>query len=93
MSILGKAEEIVNGERQATYGGAFGNHQRIANLWNAYGDGKYQSWQSINPVDVAIMMMLLKVARLEESPSHEDSYVDIAGYAEVAYRCVTKKDS
>ena len=36
---------------------------------------------SFNSYDVAVMMALLKVARLSNSPNHMDSWVDLAGYA------------
>ena len=35
----------------------------------------------ILPETVALMMALLKVARLIKSPEHLDSWVDLAGYA------------
>ena len=35
----------------------------------------------IPPETVALMMALLKVARLIKSPEHLDSWVDLAGYA------------
>ena len=31
--------------------------------------------------DVAVMMALLKIARISENPQHMDSWVDLAGYA------------
>ncbi len=33
------------------------------------------------PRDVAMLMILLKIARLAETPNHRDSIVDIIGYA------------
>ena len=35
----------------------------------------------IEPEDVAIMMGMLKIARLASNPQHMDSWVDLAGYA------------
>jgi len=86
MNILEKANELVNGDRQQDYGDPKENHQRIANLWNAYccrGD----SYMRFDPHNVAIMMMLVKVARLMNTPEHEDTWVDIAGYAQVGKWC------
>ena len=37
----------------------------------------------IHPYDVAMMMMLVKVARLMHSPGHQDSHIDLAGYASI----------
>jgi hypothetical protein len=36
--------------------------------------------QTVTPEQVALAMTCLKVARLIETPDHEDSWVDIAGY-------------
>lgn len=81
MSILTKAEELINGQRAIDYGDARENHQRIADLWSAYkwpeGDEPY------SPEDVAVMMILLKIARFMENGYHEDTVTDIAGYAGV----------
>lgn len=74
-SILDEAKAIVGGGRQEDYGGPEDSFQRIADLWSAY-DGTH-----FTPVDVAIMMALLKIARLESNPKHHDSWVDLAGYA------------
>jgi hypothetical protein len=35
----------------------------------------------LKPADVAQMMALMKIARLENDPSHLDSWTDLAGYA------------
>lgn len=74
--LLAKATTIVTGERDAQYGGPEDSFGRIAKLWTAY------LGTDIGPEDVAIMMMLLKVARLGSSGYQSmDSWIDIAGYA------------
>lgn len=80
-SILLKAEEIINGQRAKDYGDARENHQRIADLWNVY--LQMEPDESIAPEDVAVMMILLKIARLMENGYHRDTVTDIAGYAGV----------
>tara|TARA_Y100000356_G_scaffold134000_1_gene142243 strand:+ start:112 stop:417 length:306 start_codon:yes stop_codon:yes gene_type:complete len=86
-SVLNKAIEVINGARADDYGNAQENHERIANLWNVYLEDMY----AIKPRDVAVMMMLLKVARISEAIRYDhkevdtsDSFVDIAGYAALA---------
>ena len=71
--ILNWAAEVVR-DRAGTYGKPEDNARRVAALWNAYLENR-----TITPVDVGIMMALLKVARLAESP-HRDGFVDGAGY-------------
>ncbi len=78
--ILDKAKTIVTGQREQTYGGPEKSFQTIADLWNAY-LSRDSFIVQLTPADVAAMMVLMKVARLSASPDHEDSWVDIAGYA------------
>ena len=94
--VLEQAKTIVNGERDEEYGVPENNFGRIARLWSTYLDEP----DRIGPEDVAIMMMLLKVARLRSSFYESmDSWVDIAGYAacgaEIAsrsYKMPTKRE-
>ena len=74
---LDTAAKIVQGQRQFDYGDKYQNHENISKLWSAYLDYK------ISANDVAICMMLLKVARLKHRPT-EDCYIDMAGYAAIA---------
>lgn len=76
--ILNKAAKAISGERDEHYGSPEDNFQRIANLWTAYYGRPFTA------IDVAMMMILLKIARTVYDPSHEDNYVDIAGYAACA---------
>lgn len=66
-------------QRHATYGSPKPNFDRITGLWNAYKTPGMDVM--FTAADVAIMMALVKVARLMETPDHVDSWVDIAGYA------------
>lgn len=68
-------------DRGLNYGRPEDNFQRIADLWNTYIAGKRDPMEGITPLDVAMMMTLMKIARLQNSPGHLDSWVDIAGYA------------
>lgn len=80
-ALLEKAIEAV-ADRGLNYGAPEDNFQRIANLWNAHLEnrGLRSDW-ALTPVDVANMMALMKIARLEHQPSHRDSWVDLAGYS------------
>lgn len=80
-SVLMEAEEIVNGARRGAYGHPENNFGRIADLWNAYLRGKPDGPMPITPQDTALLMVLMKIARLLETPVHRDSVVDICGYA------------
>lgn len=77
--ILDKAIDCVSGQRVTDYGKPEDNFMRIARLWNAYLDTPL-----IDAKDVAIMMALLKIARIKGGNGAEDSFVDLAGYAACA---------
>ena len=76
--ILDRAKAIVTGEREKQYGKLEDNFAIIAELWSAYTGYKF------SPVDVAMMMALLKVARIKTGVGTVDSFVDLAGYAACA---------
>lgn len=73
--ILQKAEQCVCGRREQDYGSPEDNFQIIADLWTAYKGAPF------NSEDVAMMMALLKIARIKSGTATEDSFVDLAGYA------------
>ena len=76
--ILDYALFAVNGIRQKQYGKPEDNFAVIAKLWTAY------KGESFTPLDVAMMMALLKIARIRTGVGTVDSFVDLAGYAACA---------
>jgi hypothetical protein len=87
-NILQEASKDVYGPRQAAYGHPRENFERTARLWNGYLFAKGSTDLLLAPEDVAHMMVLLKMARLIQTPDHRDSWVDIAGYAAAGARSV-----
>lgn len=76
--VLDDALRIVSSDRNKEYGEPEDNFSRIAALWEAFQGRQFTS------TDVAIMMALVKVARIATSPGKLDHYVDLAGYAACA---------
>lgn len=77
--ILNAAIKTVCEERQDSYGTPEDNFAIIAGLWSGYlGDVMLEA------EDVAIMMILLKIARIQTGTFKPDNYIDIAGYAACA---------
>lgn len=72
---LRTAETCVCGKREQDYGSPEDNFKIIADLWSVY------KGVSFSPVDVAMMMSLLKIARIKSGGGTGDSFVDLAGYA------------
>ena len=91
-NYLHKAYEVSGqqGARGNTYGTAEENFQRIANLMTAQlglVEELPNSGCLTRPLtveDVALLMIQVKVSRLANSPTHADSWVDIAGYVNCA---------
>ena len=79
VQVLDTAKEVV-AERGKPYGAPKENFNRIAELWNA-ALGTETLKEPLCATDVATMMILLKISRLAVTPDHEDSMVDICGYA------------
>ena len=79
--VLSEAERCVCGKREQDYGTPEDSFNIIADLWAVYLKGCGVSIDFLESHDVAIMMALLKIARISENPQHMDSWVDLAGYA------------
>ena len=78
--ILAEAEKCVCTDREQAYGSPENNFSLIARLWREYLD-------TDNPItahDVAMMMALLKIARIATGKPKTDNYIDLAGYAACA---------
>jgi len=72
--ILDTAKAYVTKDRAADHGDMENNFSRIADYWSVHLD------YPVHPTDVAVMMTLLKVARINSNPKHPDNWVDGAGY-------------
>jgi len=83
-SILDTAKEYVTKDRAADHGDMEDNFQRIAEFWSVHLD------QLIDAHDVAVMMTLLKVARIKSNPYHMDNFIDGAGYLACGGELVSK---
>lgn len=80
--ILEAARVCVCGEREQDYGTPEDSFALIGKLWAAYMGVPF------TPKDVAMLMALLKVARIKAGDK-ADSFVDLAGYAACAGEIAT----
>ena len=78
--VIELVTQAVMSDRNQDYTPPEQNFQRIADLWNVYLEGRTE----VTPYDTSIMMVLVKVARIMQSPHLVDHLVDIAGYAACA---------
>ena len=90
-SVLDTAKQYVTKDREATHGDMEDNFESIGMLWEQYFSYEW----SFSPTDVAVMMALLKIARLKSNKDNPDNYIDACGYmacaGELALKKVTKK--
>ena len=77
--------KVALNSRGQHYGKVLENHNRIAKIWSLI------IGSEVTEEQVALMMVGLKVARLIETPDHQDSILDIAGYAAVMSECIEEK--
>ena len=85
-TVLEEAERLVSGDRNDCYGHPRVDFDCIAAMWSAYLWKLQQGgWKPICGRDVAMLMILLKVAREAHAPKR-DNIVDIAGYCRCAER-------
>jgi len=82
--VLDTAKQYVTKDRAADHGDMEDNFQRIAEFWSVHLD------QLIDAHDVAVMMTLLKVARIKSNPYHMDNFIDGAGYLACGGELVSK---
>jgi class 3 adenylate cyclase len=78
--LAAEAVKIVTGARRGAYGEPELNFERIARYWTAHMQNTGRA-VVITAADVSPMMRLMKEARLDETPDHYDSHLDLIGYA------------
>ena len=69
------AGHLISKDRDKEYGPADRNFDDIAQSWSIH------FGIPITAIDVVIAMIDVKIQRLKHNPTHEDSWVDICGYA------------
>jgi len=83
--FLDEAEKLINGQRAKEYGPAKFNHERIAKIWSVVLGVEVTAQQ------VVACMVGVKLARLAESMEHDDSWIDIIGYAALGGEIINDK--
>lgn len=73
-AILDTAKDYVTRDRAAQHGDMERNFELIARYWELH------LGYPVTAADVAIMMSLLKIARLRSAPGNPDNWIDGCGY-------------
>lgn len=76
--LLEQAKQIICHDRQDVHGRPEDTFHLISEYWTCY------LAHPISAADVAVMMTLFKVARLQKNPGHEDNVTDGIGYLAIA---------
>lgn len=85
-SLLPEAQEITNGDRNASYGSPIENFRNIASMWTILLAHRLKEHEVITPREVADLNIAQKLSRNIASPKR-DTYLDIAGYAKCGEAC------
>ena len=90
--LLTDSASIIDGDRNTQYGDPIDDFSLTAKMWESYLRRIMVTRKTeevyIDPHDVAVMMLLVKVSRLTQSPEKYDHWMDIAGYAGCGWECV-----
>lgn len=84
--LLDIAKQLITQDRQDIHGRPEDTFHLISEYWTVY------LAHPISPADVAVMMTLLKLARLQKNPNHEDSVVDGIGYLALAGELIKRSE-
>tara|TARA_R100001460_G_scaffold13112_10_gene29691 strand:- start:8711 stop:9145 length:435 start_codon:yes stop_codon:yes gene_type:complete len=82
--VLDTAKGYVTKDRAADHGNMENNFSTIGKYWSVH------LGVDVSATDVAVMMTLLKAARIKSNPSHPDNWVDACGYMACGGELVSK---
>ena len=80
--VLDMAKKTITQDRQDVHGNPESTFDVIADLWNGF--LKQLPRDELTSADVAMMMILFKVARYTRNAEHMDNVVDLLGYGAIA---------
>lgn len=81
---LEKVRHVICHDRQDTHGKPENTFELIASYWSIYLGSETNVQSEICAADVAVMMALFKIARMQVNPAHQDNIIDGIGYLAIA---------
>ena len=90
--LLEEAADLIDGDRNISYGSPTQNFQNIADLWTTRFSHMLKDGAKFTAADVADAMILVKVAR-NIANTKRDNFADIAGYAGCGYEATLPDES
>lgn len=82
VALLEDAIKLTAGPRNADYGKPLDNMRNTAEIF------KGMTGIDMTPEQAALFLVAVKLARLRQTPNHEDSFTDAAAYVAIAFECV-----
>ena len=89
-SILTEAQGLVHGDRNADYGHPLDDFSRTAAIWTVLLGGKLKDGARIEPEDVGLCMVGVKLSRQINQPKR-DNLTDAAGYCETVRMVIDER--
>lgn len=89
-TILERAKQLTEGDRNQTYGEPKPNLQCFADMINAYLECKTINEGEVGKLtatDASMILVLLKISRVAANPQHADNFVDMAAYSGIGGEC------
>ena len=84
-AYLDQAKHTVCNDRQDIHGAPENTMELIASYWNTYLAQENKGYVVILcGADVAVMMTLFKISRIQVNPAHDDNIIDSLGYMAIA---------
>ena len=91
VGVLEEAAVLTSTTRQNVYGHPLDDFSKTTGMLNALFKRKLKSGEKFEPEDLPLIMICVKLARLEQTPGHRDSIVDICGYANTYDMVMTRR--
>lgn len=85
--FLAQASYLIQNDRQTQYGDIDESWEKIGKLWGVL----LNLDDPISPSMVGIMLATMKLSRISNQPSHEDSYIDALAYVAGAGQIASEK--
>lgn len=82
--VFKEADAIINGGRQDSYGNPEDSFELIAAYWSVYLSQKFGIQADLFSLDIAHLMTLFKIARMQGQEPKRDNYIDGIGYLAIA---------
>lgn len=90
--LLDDARNVITGDRNNQYGPPTQDFQRTADALTAMGYRR-PNGEDLLPMDIAIIVAMVKISRIMWSPDKRDHWLDLAGYAACGWECAAETEA